>query len=65
MFTHLSPEGVLAIRLPEKERELFIKKYKTRLNVAYGAVRFVYVEVPDSLFKKSRELKTYLDMSYA
>jgi hypothetical protein len=65
MFTHLSPEGVLAIRLPEKERELFVKKYKTRLNVAYGVVRKEYVEVPDSLLKKTSELKIYLDMSYA
>ena len=65
MFTHLTPEGVLAIRLPEKERELFIKKYKTKLNVAYGVVRKEYVEVPDSLLKKTSELKTYLEISYA
>ena len=64
MFTHLSPDGKLAIRLPEKEREAFIKKYKPQLNVAYGIVRKEYVDVPDSLLKKTRELKPYLAMSY-
>lgn len=34
----LSPEGRLALRLPEGERESFLKKYKTTLFEAYGAV---------------------------
>lgn len=37
MFTLLH-EGKLAIRLPEDEREKFLKKYKTALYEAYGAV---------------------------
>ena len=57
MFTFLSANGVLAIRLPEKERELFIKKYKTRLMMAYGIVMKEYVEVPDNLLKKTNQLK--------
>jgi hypothetical protein len=64
MFTFLSANGVVAIRLPEKERELFLKKYKTRLMVANGIVMKEYVEVPDSLLKKTSQLKIYLDMSY-
>jgi hypothetical protein len=64
MFTHLSPEGVLAIRLPEKERELFMNKYKTGLQVSYGVIRKEYVVVPDSLLKKTAELKPYFDMSF-
>lgn len=64
MFTHLSPEGVLSIRLPEKEREAFIKKYKTKLKEAYGIVQKEYVIVPDDLLKKTDELKTYLNMSF-
>src|SRR5580765_4408912 len=65
MFTHLTPEGVLAIRLPEKDREIFIKKYKTKLQESYGVIRKEYVVVPDSLLGKTRELKIYFDISYA
>jgi hypothetical protein len=64
MFTHLTPEGVFAIRLPEKEREVFIKKYKTKLQESYGVIRKEYVVVPDSLLKKTNELKIYFDISY-
>src|SRR5215472_8135920 len=66
MFTLLhSPEGRLAIRLAEDEREKFLKKYKTNLFEAYGAVMREYVAVPDDLLAKTRELKKYLELSYA
>lgn len=64
MFTHLTPDGVLSIRLPEEEREAFIKKYKTKLKEAYGIIQKEYVVVPDSLLQKTDELKTYLNMSF-
>jgi TfoX/Sxy family transcriptional regulator of competence genes len=64
MFTLLLKKERLAIRLPEKERAAFIKKYKTKLMEAYGAVMKEYVEVPDSLLKKTSELKPYLQKSY-
>src|SRR5437588_9119229 len=44
MFTLLhSPEGRFALRLPAGAREEFLKKYKTRLFEAYGAVMPEYV----------------------
>jgi hypothetical protein len=49
MFTYLNP---LAFRLPENEREKFLKKHKTTLFEAYGAVMEEYVTVPDNLFGK-------------
>ena len=64
MFTLLNPPGNLAIRLPEAEREKFIKKYKTKLFEAYGVVMKEYVAVPDSLLPKTRELAKYLVLSY-
>jgi len=64
MFTLFNPPGHLAIRLPEAEREKFIKKYKTRLFEAYGIVMKEYVAVPDSLLPKTKELARYLDLSY-
>jgi TfoX/Sxy family transcriptional regulator of competence genes len=63
MFTLLY-QGRLAIRLPEGEREKFLKKYKTNLFEAYGTVMKEYVAVPDSLLEKTRELTKYLDLSY-
>lgn len=65
MFTYLNPSGTLALRLPEKEREEFLKKYKTTLFEAYGVVMKEYVTVPDSLLKNTKELRKYFELSYA
>lgn len=64
MFTFLSGAGELNIRLPEKERNEFIKKFKTRLSVQHGVIMKEYVVVPESLFKRISELKTYVDISF-
>jgi TfoX/Sxy family transcriptional regulator of competence genes len=64
MFTLLH-QGRLAIRLPEKERAAFLKKYKTKLFEAYGTVMPEYVAVPEALLKNTKELQKYLAMSYA
>lgn len=61
----LSPEGRMALRLPEEEREKFLKKYKTKLFEAYGTVMKEYVAVPDALLKKTKELQKYFALSYA
>ncbi len=63
MFTLLH-ESRLAIRLPEDTREEFLKKYKTKLYASYGAVMSEYVAVPDTLLKRTNELKKYLECSY-
>lgn len=64
MFSFLTAGGRLALRLPDKERESFLKKFKTGLCVQHGTVMKEFVEVPDSLLKKTAELKTYFDASY-
>jgi hypothetical protein len=64
MFTLLHQSETLAIRLPEDKRETFLKRYKTTLFKAYGAVMPEYVTVPDALLKKTKELQKYLDLSY-
>ena len=63
MFTLLH-QSRLALRLPEDEREKFLKKYKTTLFEAYGAVMKEYVAVPDALLEKTKELQKYLNLSY-
>jgi hypothetical protein len=64
MFSYLSKQGKMALRLPAGEREAFLKKYKAKLCDAYGRVQPEYVEVPDSLLSSTRELKKYFDQSY-
>jgi TfoX/Sxy family transcriptional regulator of competence genes len=63
MFTLLH-QSRLAIRLPEEEREKFLKKYKTTLFEAYGTIMQEYVAVPDDLLDRTSDLKKYLDLSY-
>jgi hypothetical protein len=65
MFLLMQPSGVLAMRLPQGAREEFIKKYKTKLYEAYGAVMKEYVTVPDDLLGKTKELGKYLAQSHA
>ena len=65
MFSYLSKQGKLALRLPPTEREAFLKKYKAKLCEAYGKVQPEFVEVPDSLLSSTRELKKFFDSSFA
>ena len=65
MFSLLTREAWLALRLPSDAREAFLKKYKTKLCVQYGTVMKEYVQVPDGLLKKTKELQKYFDLSYA
>ncbi|HYM20885.1 MAG TPA: hypothetical protein VEW28_07770, partial [Candidatus Kapabacteria bacterium] len=46
------------------EIEKFLKKYKTVQPVQYGVVMKEYVLVPDSLLKKTVELKPYFATSF-
>lgn len=65
MFSFLTKTGMLALRLPDDERDAFIKKYKTRLCEQHGRIMKEYVEVPNALLKKTRELKKHFDVSFA
>lgn len=64
MFSCLHPPGRLALRLPEAERQAFLKKYKAKLFESYGVVQKEYVTVPDQLLMKTRELQKYFAASY-
>jgi hypothetical protein len=61
----LSPEGRMALRLPEADRQKFLVKHKAGLFEAYGAVMREYVAVPDALLSNTKELRKYLAISYA
>lgn len=64
MFSFLTEDGTLALRLPADAREKFLKKYRTELVKRHGGVMIEYVNVPDKLLKNTAELKPYLAMSY-
>jgi hypothetical protein len=65
MFSVLTKNGQLALRLPADERTAFLKAYKTTLCEQYGHVMPEYVVVPDALLAKTRELKRFFEVSYA
>ena len=64
MFSLLTREGKLALRLPDEDREAFVKKYGTEPVVQYGAVMKEYVEIPQELLEDTDELKRYFELSY-
>ena len=65
MFTTLSPDGTLGLRLAETDRDAFMQRYATGLYQAHGTVMKEYVAVPGALLAKTDELATYLAKSYA
>jgi hypothetical protein len=65
MFSFLDKSGACGIRLPEKEREAFLKKYNTTLFHTQGTILKEYVTVPGDLMKNTKELKKYFSRSYA
>jgi TfoX/Sxy family transcriptional regulator of competence genes len=63
MFSFLTPDGVLALRLPGVDREAFVETYDTKLVEQHGAVMKEYVAVPADLFDRLDELKPWFDQS--
>lgn len=64
MFSYFEKDGTFGLRLPEKEREEFLKKYKTTLFISYGIIKKEFVLVPEKLLKNTKELKPYFDISF-
>lgn len=64
MFSFLDKDDTLALRLPKTAIPDFIKKHKTKQHEAYGIVMKEYVDVPDTLLKKTKELEQYFELSY-
>ena len=65
MFTYLTPSGDLRLRLPEAERDAFVKSYRTKPVIQHGVLMKDWVAVPPALFARSAELKPYLEKSHA
>lgn len=65
MFSFLSAEGSMGLRLPAAEREAFLKKHKAQLFEAHGTILKEYVTIPEALLRKTSELKRYFETSLA
>lgn len=64
MFSFLDKKGEMALRLPEKTREEFIKKFHTHLAEQFGMIMKEYVVVPDDMLKERAKLKKYFSESF-
>jgi len=64
VFSYLEKDGSIGLRLPEKEREAFLKKYRTSFFLSYAKVRKGFVTVPEQLLRNAKELKLYFDISF-
>lgn len=65
MYSSLTKDGRVGIRLPDADRDEFMKKYDAIPFKNYGANIREHVEVPDSLLRNPRKLGPYLVKSYA
>ncbi len=65
MYSSLTKDGRLGIRLSEPDRKAFMEKYDAIPFKNYGANIREHIEVPDRLLKKPAELGRYLARSYA
>ncbi|HWO23011.1 MAG TPA: hypothetical protein VNO30_29925 [Kofleriaceae bacterium] len=65
MFSFLTKTGTLVLRLPTPDREAFLERYGTTLHTAHGKIMQEFVEVPDALLTKLKELQPYFVRSLA
>jgi len=63
MFTFLSKDGVMGLRLSEKDRTSFIDKFDSQLVEQHGRIMKEYVSVPNTLLKDTNKLSKYLQKS--
>jgi hypothetical protein len=65
MFSFLSQDGTLSLRLPPDELGAFLKTFKAQLSRQYGVVMKEYAVVPETLWRKPRQLHRLFAASYA
>jgi hypothetical protein len=63
MFSFVTKEGQVALRLSEADQEAFIRRFKTPPCVQNGAVMKEYVLIPESLLKKPADVGKYFKAS--
>jgi hypothetical protein len=64
MFSFLSGEGQLNLRLSKSDLAAFLEKYGAKQSVQYGVVMKEYAAVPDHLLRNVDKLTPYFHQSY-
>lgn len=64
MFSFLTPEGTMAIRLPDDLAEEFLSRYESGPVTQHGSVMRGYVSVPDGLLSNTEELGSWFTKSH-
>lgn len=64
MFSFLSKEGDMGLRLSNDDRLAFMEKYHTSLMEQHGRTMKEYVRVSKDLLRKPEELTEYLQKSF-
>lgn len=64
MFSFLNKEAELGLRLPEEERNKFIKNHDSKLMEQHGKVMKEYVVIPQELLESPEKLSEYFKLSY-
>ena len=64
MYSMVSKDGRVGLRLPKEKRAEFDEKYKTGQYKNYGANIREYSEVPPDLLEKTEELAPWLVISH-
>ncbi|MFK8038206.1 MAG: hypothetical protein AB8B74_07960 [Crocinitomicaceae bacterium] len=64
MFSFLSKEGEVGLRLSEDERNAFIQNFNSQLMMQHGRVMKEYVLIPDGVLQDTEKLFEYLDKSF-
>ncbi len=64
MFSFLSKEGDVCLRLSKKDQQEFVDKYQTKPVMQYGSVMKEYVKVPVDLLNDTTTLSSYFTKSF-
>ena len=63
MFSFLSKDGTMGLRLSKNDRDGFIQNFNSRLMEQHGRVMKEYVEIPNDLLQDTEQLSEYLQKS--
>ncbi len=64
MFSFLSKEGVMGLKLSKNDREDFIQYFNAGLMEQHGRIMKEFVSVPDVLLNDHDQLSEYLQKSF-
>jgi TfoX/Sxy family transcriptional regulator of competence genes len=65
MFSILSKEGVMGLRLAKADREAFLSDHGASLYTSHGATMPEYVAVPGDLLADTARMQSYVAKSFA